>query len=51
MEHLDKTGDDDYYILTLAAIARELNVYGLTDAKKESNGTLPYKTSGTFLWF
>lgn len=28
----DKTGDDDYYILTLAAIARELNVYGLTDA-------------------
>ena len=22
----DKTGDDDYYILTLAAIARELNV-------------------------
>ena len=27
----DKTGDDDYYILTLAAIARELNVYGLTD--------------------
>ena len=29
----DKTGDDDYYILTLAAIARELNVYGLTFAK------------------
>ena len=28
----DKTGDDDYYILTLAAIARELNVYGLTSA-------------------
>ena len=28
----DKTGDDGYYILTLAAIARELNVYGLTDA-------------------
>ena len=28
----DKTGDDDYYILTLAAIARELNVHGLTDA-------------------
>lgn len=28
----DKTGDDDYYILTLAAIARELNVYGLTAA-------------------
>ena len=28
----DKTGDDDYYILTLAAIARELNVYGLADA-------------------
>ena len=28
----DKTGDDDYYILTLASIARELNVYGLTDA-------------------
>ncbi|WP_303031028.1 GNAT family N-acetyltransferase, partial [uncultured Duncaniella sp.] len=25
-------GDDDYYILTLAAIARELNVHGLTDA-------------------
>ena len=24
----DKTGDDDYYILTLAAIARELNVSG-----------------------
>ena len=29
----DKTGDEDYYILTLAAIARELNVYGLTSAK------------------
>ena len=29
----DKTGDDDYYILTLAAVARELNVYGLTAAK------------------
>ena len=28
----DKTGDDDYYILTLAAIARELNVHGLTYA-------------------
>ena len=28
----DKTGDDDYYILTLAAIARDLNVHGLTDA-------------------
>lgn len=28
----DKTGDDDYYILTLASIARELNVYGLTTA-------------------
>ena len=28
----DKTGDDDYYILTLAAIARELNVHGLTGA-------------------
>ncbi len=28
----DKTGDDDYYILTLAAIARELEVYGLTVA-------------------
>ena len=29
----DKTGDDDYYLLTLAAVARELNVYGLTSAK------------------
>ena len=28
----DKTGDDDHYVLTLAAIARELNAYGLTDA-------------------
>ena len=28
----DKTRDDDYYTLTLAAIARELNVYGLTSA-------------------
>ena len=29
----DKTGDDDYYVLTLAAIARELNAYGLTAAR------------------
>ena len=29
----DKTGDDDYYILTLAAIACELNAYGLTTAR------------------
>ena len=28
----DKTGDNDYYILTLAAIVRELNVHGLADA-------------------
>ena len=29
----DKTGDDDYYVLTLAAIARELNAYELTTAR------------------
>ena len=28
----DKTEDDDFYILTLAAIARELNMYGLSSA-------------------
>lgn len=29
----DKTWDDDHYVLTLAAIARELNVHGLTAAR------------------
>ena len=28
----DKMNDPDYYILTLAAIARELNIRGLTDS-------------------
>ena len=37
----DKTGDDDYYILTLAAVARELNVYGLTSAKIRLAAGLP----------
>ena len=29
----DKTRDNDYYVLTLAAIARELELYGLTSGK------------------
>ena len=37
----NKTGDDDYYILTLAAVARELNVYGLTSAKIRLAAGLP----------
>lgn len=37
----DKTEDDDYYILTLAAVARELNVYGLTSAKIRLAAGLP----------
>ena len=61
----DKTGDDDYYILTLAAIARELNVYGLTDAtvylavglpltwvsrQREDFQSLPHAEPGTGLY-
>jgi plasmid segregation protein ParM len=37
----DKALDDDYYILTLAAVARELNVFGLREADVHLAAGLP----------
>ena len=37
----DKTMDDDYYLLTLMAIARELNVYGIREADGHLAAGLP----------
>lgn len=37
----DKMTDGDYYILTLAAIARELNIRGLTSARVHLAAGLP----------
>ena len=37
----DKVSDDDYYLLTLMAIARELNVYGIREADVHLAAGLP----------
>lgn len=37
----DKAMDEDYYILTLMAVARELNVYGIVEAKVHLAAGLP----------
>ncbi|XBX03665.1 ParM/StbA family protein [Enterocloster clostridioformis] len=37
----DKVSDDDYYLLTLMAIARELNVYGIREADVHLSAGLP----------
>ena len=37
----DKVSDDDYYLLTLMAIARELNVYGIREADVHIAAGLP----------
>lgn len=37
----DKVSDDDYYLLTLMAIARELNVYGIREADVHIAARLP----------
>ena len=37
----DKIGDNDFYLLTLAAIARELNIRGMTEAKVFLGAGLP----------
>ena len=37
----DKIGDNDFYLLTLAAISRELNIRGMTEAKVFLGAGLP----------
>lgn len=37
----DKAMDEDYYILTLMAVARELNVYGIREADVHLAAGLP----------
>ena len=37
----DKVADDDFYILTLMAVARELNLYGITEANVHIAAGLP----------
>ena len=37
----DKIGDDDFYLLTLAAVARELNIRGMTEARVYLAAGLP----------
>ena len=37
----DKVMDEDYYILTLMAVARELNVYGIREADVHLAAGLP----------
>ena len=37
----DKVSDDDYYLLTLMSIARELNVYGIHEADVHLAAGLP----------
>ena len=37
----DKIGDDDFYLLTLAAVARELNIRGMTEVRVHLAAGLP----------
>ena len=37
----DKIGDNDFYLLTLAAMARELNIRGMTEARVHLAAGLP----------
>ncbi len=41
IERVDKTTDDDYYLLTLAALAKELRCRNLTDASVKLGAALP----------